>query len=27
LAVSVATTAILRKSTLKDTTSHGIWYS
>ena len=27
LAVSMATAAILKKSTLKSTTSHGIWYS
>jgi hypothetical protein len=27
LAVSMATAAILEKSTLKGTTSHGIWYS
>ena len=27
LAVSMATAAILEKSTLKSTTSHGIWYS
>ena len=27
LAVSMAMTAILKKSTLKSTTSHGIWYS
>jgi hypothetical protein len=27
LAVSMATAAILKKSTLKGTTSHGIWYS
>ena len=27
LAVSIATTAILKKSTLNSTTSHGIWYS
>jgi hypothetical protein len=26
LAVSMATTAILEKSSLKGTTSHGIWY-
>jgi hypothetical protein len=26
-AVSMATAAILKKSTLKSTTSHGIWYS
>jgi hypothetical protein len=27
LAVSMATAAILKKSTLDGTTSHGIWYS
>jgi hypothetical protein len=27
LAVSMATAAILKKSTLSCTTSHGIWYS
>ena len=27
LAISMATAAILKKSTLKSTTSHGIWYS
>jgi hypothetical protein len=27
LAISMATAAILEKSTLKGTTSHGIWYS
>ena len=27
LAISMATAAILEKSTLKSTTSHGIWYS
>jgi hypothetical protein len=27
LAVSMATTAILKKSTSDSTTSHGIWYS
>jgi hypothetical protein len=27
LAVSMATAAILKKSTLRSTTSHGIWYS
>ena len=27
LAISMATAAILKKSTLKGTTSHGIWYS
>jgi hypothetical protein len=27
LAVSMATAAILKKSTLYSTTSHGIWYS
>ncbi len=27
LAVSMATAAILKRSTLKSTTSHGIWYS
>jgi hypothetical protein len=27
LAVSMATAAILKKSTLESTTSHGIWYS
>jgi hypothetical protein len=26
LAISMATAAILKKSTLKSTTSHGIWY-
>jgi hypothetical protein len=27
LAVSMATAAILKKSTLNSTTSHGMWYS
>jgi hypothetical protein len=27
LAVSMATATILKKSTIKSTTSHGIWYS
>jgi hypothetical protein len=27
LAVSMATAAIFKKSTLRGTTSHGIWYS